>query len=92
MHYRTSRTEKIEPNPLGMKTGIVSALNNIANGFAASYSTALQTVRGFSAKGQGAEAAKPMVNTAISQEAAKASANSNKISGELESSKVTIVA
>lgn len=75
-----------------MKTGIVSALANIANGFAASYSTALQTVRGFSPKGQGAEAAKPMVNTPISQEVAKASANSNQISGELDSSKISIVA
>ena len=75
-----------------MKTGIVSALNNIANGFAASYSNALQTVRGFSAKGQGAEAAKPMVTTPISPEVAKASATSGQISGELESSKVNIVA
>lgn len=75
-----------------MKTGIVSALNNIANGFAASYSNALQTVRGFSAKGQGAEATKPMVNTAISPDVAKASANSSQITGELESSKVSIVA
>lgn len=75
-----------------MKTGIVSTLNNIANGFAASYSNALQTVRGFSAKGQGAETAKPMVNTTISPEAAKASVNSGKISGELDSSKVSIVA
>ncbi len=75
-----------------MKTGIVSALNNIANGFAASYSNALQTMRGFSAKGQETNAVKPMVNTAISPEAAKASARSDSISAELGSSNINVVA
>ncbi len=75
-----------------MKTSIVSALNNIANGFAASYSNALQTVRGFSAPDQKANAVKPMVNTAISQEAAKASASSQPIAAELGSSNVNLVA
>ena len=75
-----------------MKTSIVSALNNIANGFAASYSNAVQTVRGLTAKGQGADAVKPMVNTAISQEAAKASVTSQPIAAELGSSNINVIA
>lgn len=75
-----------------MKTSIVSALNNIANGFAASYSNALQTVRGFSGKAQESTAVKPMVNTAISKEAARASASANPISSELSASNINIVA
>lgn len=75
-----------------MKTSIVSALNNIANGFAASYSNALQTVRGFSAKGQEADAVKPMVSTTISPEAARASARSDSISSELSSANIDVVA
>lgn len=75
-----------------MKTSIVSALNNIANGFAASYSNALETMRGFSAQDQQAAAVKPMVNMPISQASAEASASSEPIATELGSSNVNIVA
>jgi len=75
-----------------MKTGIVSALNHIANGFAASYATAVQTVRGFAGAAQENAAVKPMVNTAISPDVAKASAMAGPISAELESSKLNVVA
>lgn len=75
-----------------MKTSIVSALTNIADGFAASYASALQTVRGFSGTAQENEALKPMVNTAISSEVAKASANAGAISDELDASKLNVVA
>lgn len=76
----------------GMKTSIVSALNDIANGFAASYSNALQTMRGFTGKAQESTAVKPMVNTAISTEAARASASSDPIANELQASTIRIVA
>jgi len=75
-----------------MKTGIVSALNQIANGFAASYATAVQTVRGFAGAAQENAALKPMVNTTISPEVARASAKAGAISDELESSKLNVVA
>lgn len=75
-----------------MKTSIVSALNQIANGFAASYANAVQTVRGFTGTAQENAALKPMVNTAISPEVAKASANAAAISDELDSSKLNVVA
>jgi hypothetical protein len=75
-----------------MKTSIVSALTNIADGFAASYASALQTVRGFSGTARENEALKPMVNTAVSPEVAKASANAGAISDELDASKLNVVA
>jgi hypothetical protein len=74
-----------------MKTGIVSALNHIANGFAASYATALQTMRGFSAA-QESGPAKPMVNTAISPAVAKASENARSVARELDASKLDLTA
>lgn len=75
-----------------MKTSIVSALTNIADGFASSYATAIQTVRGFTGTAQENTAIKPMVNTAISPEVAKASANTGAISEELDASKLNVVA
>lgn len=75
-----------------MKTSIVSALNHIADGFAASYATALKTVRGFAGTAQENTAIKPMVNTAISPEVAKATANAGAISDELDSPKLNVVA
>ena len=75
-----------------MKTSIVSALTNIADGFAASYATAIQTVRGFTGTAQENPAIKPMVNTTISPEAAKASANAGAISDDLGASKLNVVA
>ncbi len=75
-----------------MKTSIVSALNEIANGFAASYANAVRTVRGFTGSAQENAALTPMVHTAISSEVAKASANAGAISNELDSSKLNVVA
>ena len=75
-----------------MKTGIVSALSTIANGFTASYANALQTMRGFTGTVQENAAVKPMVSTAMSPETAQASAQAGAISDELGSSKLNIVA
>ncbi len=75
-----------------MKTGIVSALTTITNGFTASYANAIQTMRVFTGTAQENAAVKPMVNTAISPEAAQASAQAGAISDELGSSKLNIVA
>ncbi|MEY4670066.1 MAG: hypothetical protein RL518_2765 [Pseudomonadota bacterium] len=75
-----------------MKTGIVSALTNIANGFASSYANAIQTMRGFTGTAQEDDEVKPMVNTAVSPEVAKALQQADPISNELDSSKLNIVA
>ena len=75
-----------------MKTGIVEALNTIANGFSASYSNALRNIKGFSGSAQKVDVAKLMFNAPIRQDVVQASANSASISNELGSSSINIVA
>jgi hypothetical protein len=75
-----------------MKTSIVSAQNQISNGFAASYATAVQSVRGFTGNAQDHASTKPMVHSAIIPEVAKASANAEALSNELDSTKLNVVA
>lgn len=75
-----------------MKTSIVSALNSIANGFAASYSTALSSIRGFNGTAQDSNSVDPMVNVAVSADVVKATAAAVKISGDLEKTALDIVA
>jgi hypothetical protein len=75
-----------------MKTNIGSALSNIANGFAASYSTALTQLRGFSSDKTN-EPAKPMVNTPIAAPTAQAALQASEVEQSLAAdSKLNVVA
>jgi hypothetical protein len=75
-----------------MKANIGSALANIAHGFAASYSTALSTLRGIS-RDKSDEPTKPMVNTAISGPVAQAINKAPEFSDDLkEGSSMHLVA
>jgi hypothetical protein len=75
-----------------MKTSIVSAINNIAQGFAASYSNALSTMRGFNAAGQESDAIKPMVNTVVSAAVIEATAAAPDLSDDLGPKSLNITA
>ena len=69
-----------------MKAHIGSAIANIAHGFAASYSTALAQLRGFSSD-KSKEPAKPMVNTAMSSSAAQATLQAPQVERNLSTGK-----
>jgi hypothetical protein len=69
-----------------MKTYLGSAINNIAHGFAASYSTALTQLRGFSSD-KSKEPVKPMVNTSMSAATAQVSLQAPQVENDLSRGK-----
>jgi len=69
-----------------MKTHIGSAIANIAHGFAASYSTALAQLRGFSSD-KSKDPGKPMVNTGMPASTAQAALQAPQVERSLTSGK-----
>ena len=75
-----------------MKTGMVSALHQIVNGFAASYATAAPTSRGSSGNEQQNATARPMGRSAISSEPVDSPASPGEVSHERDEAKLNVVA